>query len=423
MIIPSSIVSAMQRVDATLANQPYIARMFQACFLNTLETTTEVCSDGSVFVFTGDIPAMWLRDSTAQMLHYVRFTGQDAEVRALIEGLIRRQCQYILLDPYANAFNREPSNQGHVADRTDRSPWVWERKYEIDSLCYPIWLSYLYWKETGNQAIFDATYQQVMLTILRLWRTEQRHHEQSPYRFQRFNCPPSDTLPNKGRGMPVNYTGMTWSGFRPSDDACRFHYLIPSNMFAVVVLNQMAEIAGTMYLDMELARSALALRDEIEAGIRLYGVYRHPKYGEIFAYETDGFGNYTLMDDANVPSLLSAPYFGYVSIDDPIYQNTRKFILSQDNPYYVEGRLAKGIGSPHTPAGYIWPISLIMQALTSQNADEIAALIHTLTTTDAGTGVMHESFDPNAPERFTRAWFAWANSLFGELIYRQSVKQ
>ena len=223
--------------------------------------------------------------------------------------------------------------------------------------------------------------------------------------------------------MLVNYTGMTWSGFRPSDDACRFHYLIPSNMFAVVVLNQMAEIAGTMYLDMELARSALALRDEIEAGIRLYGVYRHPKYGEIFAYETDGFGNYTLMDDANVPSLLSAPYFGYVSLDDPIYQNTRQFILSQENPYYVEGRLAKGIGSPHTPAGYIWPISLIMQALTSQNADEIASLIHTLTTTDAGTGVMHESFDPNAPERFTRAWFAWANSLFGELIYRQSVKQ
>ena len=265
--------------------------------------------------------------------------------------------------------------------------------------------------------MFDDSFREAVYTIIALWRTEQRHAEQSPYRFARTDCPPSDTLRNNRMGMPVNYTGMTWSGFRPSDDACTFGYLIPSNMFAVVALRYIEEIAREIWDDSECAKLAAELREEIDFGIQTYGTFVHPKYGRIYAYETDGFGNHNLMDDANVPSLLSIPYLGYTTSDDPIYQNTRRFVLSVDNPYYYEGKYAQGIGSPHTPKGYIWPISLAMQALTSNDKAEVQEILTTLMQTDANTGYMHEGFDKDCPENFTRSWFAWANSLFGEWIH------
>jgi meiotically up-regulated gene 157 (Mug157) protein len=194
-------------------------------------------------------------------------------------------------------------------------------------------------------------------------------------------------------------------------------------MFAVVALGYIIEIAEAVYHDGELAKKAGDLRDEIENGINTYGIYEHPVYGKIYAYETDGFGNYRLMDDANVPSLLSIPYMGYRKSDDEIYQNTRRFVLSEDNPYYYKGRYAWGIGSPHTPKGNIWPISLTMQALTSNDCCEIEELIDMLVSTDNGTGFMHESFNPDDPGDFTREWFAWANSLFAELLYDILLKE
>jgi meiotically up-regulated gene 157 (Mug157) protein len=303
----------------------------------------------------------------------------------------------------------------------EQSPWVWERKYEIDSLCYPVQLSYLYWKATGSTSLFDEPYKETVRSIIRLWRTEQRHFELSPYRFTRLTGPKTDTLRNSGLGMPVNYTGMTWSGFRPSDDACTFGYLIPSNMFASVALGYVAEIAEAVLGDNELKAEAEALKEDIDEGIRTYGIYRHPIYGDMYAYETDGFGNYNLMDDANVPSLLSIPYIGYAAKDDPVYMNTRRFILSKSNPYYYEGSHASGIGSPHTPPQYIWPIALSMQGLTSDDPQEVEAIIDMLSRTDADTGFMHEGFDVNDPSRFTRPWFAWANSLFAELIYTRMI--
>ena len=401
-----------------LGSKPALERLFRNCFYSTLETTTEVLPDGTAYVFTGDIPAMWLRDSSAQVQHYIPFSKTDSKLQQIIEGLVKRQIMYIQIDPYANAFNKEPNNAGHKGDLTQHSPWVWERKYEVDSLCYPIQLSYKYWKETGRTNIFDDSFKDAMRAIIGLWTLEQRHGENSPYTFERTDCVASDTLRNSGRGMPVNYTGMTWSAFRPSDDACIFNYLIPSNMFAVVALKYMEEIACSIDNDAELGQSAAKLRMEIDNGISTYGIYRHPRYGEIYAYETDGFGNYNLMDDANVPSLLSIPYLQYTTVDDPIYQNTRRFILSDENPYFFQGSYAKGIGSPHTPNGYIWHISLIMQALTSNDDDEIRELVRTIASTDAGTGFMHEGFNPNDPTEFTRPWFAWANSLFGELVCR-----
>jgi uncharacterized protein len=392
-----------------------LADMFKNCFLNTLETTTEILKDDTTFVFTGDIPAMWLRDSAAQVRHYLDFAKEDAELQRIIEGLINRQMMYVAIDPYANAFNKEPNNRGHKDDITEHNPWVWERKYEIDSLCYPIQLSYLYWKATGRTVIFDEAFKVSSKVILKQWKAEQRH-ENSPYNFIRITTKETETLWNDGKGAPVNYTGMTWSGFRPSDDACTFGYLIPSNMFAAVALGYLEEIAAEVYKDSEFAAESAQLKREIQYGINKYGIYNHPKYGKIYAYETDGFGNYTLMDDANVPSLLSLPYLGYISADDPVYINTRNFILSEDNPYFFKGKCAQGIGSPHTMKGYVWHIALIMQALTSNNKEEILDIISTLQNTDAGTGFMHEGFNADDHYEFTRPWFAWANSLFGELI-------
>ena len=401
-----------------LSDNPELMNLFKNCFNNTIETTTEVLPDGTAFVFTGDIPAMWLRDSSAQVRHYIPFSQANSEYQKIIEGLIKRQIKYIQIDPYANAFNKEDNNAGHKEDKTQHNPWVWERKYEIDSLCYPIQLSYLYWKATDRKVIFDDSFKNVIGIIIDLWSMEQLHFENSPYTFERTNCPETDTIKNHGKGMPVNYTGMTWSGFRPSDDACTFNYLIPSNMFAVVVLRYIQEIARDIYKDDLLVQMASELMKEIDNGIKTYGIYKHPKYGSIFAYETDGFGNYNLMDDANVPSLLSIPYLQYTSCDDPIYQNTRRFILSEDNPYYYKGSCAKGIGSPHTPKGYIWHISLVMQALTSKDDSEIQELLRTIVSTDADTGFMHEGFNVDNPQKYTRPWFAWANSLFDELIYK-----
>ncbi|THF84518.1 glycoside hydrolase family 125 protein [Cohnella fermenti] len=402
--------------DMRLASRPKLLAMLKTCFASTLETTAKLLEDGTSFVFTGDIPAMWLRDSSAQVRHYVPLAKDDPTLQRLIEGLIRRQIACIGIDPYANAFNEAANDHRLDWDETDLNPWIWERKYEVDSLCYPLQLAYLYWKATGRAGIFDEAFRQAAGRVIDLWTTEQRHAEQSPYRFARHTGPKSDTLRNNRMGMPVNYTGMTWSGFRPSDDACKFGYLIPANMFAAVALGNVAEIAADVYADDGLAARALTLKEELEYGIETYGIVNHPQFGRIYAYETDGFGNYNLMDDANVPSLLSIPYLGYKPKDDEVYRNTRRFVLSEANPYFYSGKAAQGIGSPHTPNRYIWPIALSMQLLTSDDIAERQQLLELLVSTDAGTGFMHEGFDADDPTRFTRPWFAWANSLFAEAV-------
>ena len=414
--LPKTVFAQIQEVQKRLVDRPKLARMFSQCYPNTLLTTTKKLDDGTSYIFTGDIPAMWLRDSTAQVRHYIPLASDDSELQDIIEGLIRRQFKYIAIDPYANAFNCEANGQCWEVDETERNPWVWERKYEIDSLCYPIQLSYLYWKQTNKAAIFDGDWKKATELILQLWKREQSHAEESSYRFQRFNGPLSDTLSHEGLGSPVEFTGMTWSGFRPSDDACNYGFLVPSNAFATVALGYVAEIARSVFDDEAMAKKAELLQKEIGNGIRDFGIYKHPKYGEIFAYETDGMGKYNLMDDANVPSLLAMPYIGYLQPDDLVYQNTREFILSEANPYFFVGKHACGIGSPHTPPGYVWPISLCIQGLTSVDLDEMDMLVEMLESTDAGTGFMHEGFNPDSPEEFTRPWFAWANSLFSEFV-------
>lgn len=423
---PLQLTTAMhdyiQHVEQQLEHFPELQGMFRNCYANTYETTLQILEDGSTFVITGDIPAMWLRDSTAQVRHYLPVASTDPKVADIIVGVIRRQIFYIGIDPYGNAFNCEDNDNRYDIDLTELNAWVWERKYEIDSLCYPIQLSYLFWKMTGRTDLFDESFRIVMHRIIDLWRCEQYHDDHSPYTFMREDCPPSDTLRNQGKGMPTSYTGMTWSGFRPSDDACTFGYLIPSNMFASVVLRYMAEIAIELYNDERLASKALRLQEEINFGIENYGTVIHPQYGKIYAYETDGQGNHNLMDDANVPSLLSIPYLGYRPVDDIVYQNTRAFVLSEHNPYYFSGTAASGIGSPHTPTDYIWHIALCMQGLTSTDPSEIESILYMLSTTHASTGFMHEGFHKDDSTLFTRPWFAWANSLFAEFVSQYALQ-
>lgn len=417
--LPPTFAWLSAEVAVRLPGRPKLAQMFARCFANTLETTIRPQDDGSVFVITGDIPAMWLRDSACQVRPYLLLAPHDRALADMIAGVVRRQADFILLDPYANAFNATAGGQHYsAADQTDIPvhPQVWERKYELDSLCFPLQLAWLFWRATGRTDHLDATFQRAAEAILALFRREQRRVSGAGYFFRRTGCPPSDTLSHDGWGAPVAATGLIWSGFRPSDDACEYGYLIPANMFAVVVLGYLAEIAGSVWQNHALAGAALALRDEVQAGLARHATLERPGFGRIYAYETDGLGSYVLMDDAGTPSLLSLPYLGYCRPDDPIYLSTRRWALSAENPFFFSGVAAAGIGSPHTPPGYIWPMALAMQGLTSADRAEQAALLDTLARTDAGTLLMHEGFHADDPARFTRPWFAWANALFSELV-------
>ncbi len=416
METPRALQQHIDRYCAKLENHPKVQSMYRHCAASTVDSVLRPCDDGTWFVLTGDIPAMWLRDSAAQVNHYLPL-ADDPEMGGILEGVIRRQLQYIALDPYANAFNQGPSDDGWVGDLPRISPWVHERKYEVDSLCYPIRLLYLYWKKSGREEIVRDSLEDTLRIILEVWRTEQHHAEQSPYWFIRPQDDPP-VLPCEGKGNPVAYTGMTWSGFRPSDDPCQYGYLTASQMFAVVVLGYAAEMLRAVCGNEALAAECEALAADIDAGIRQYCVVEHPEHGKIYACETDGMDHYSMIDDANIPSLLSIPYIGYASVDDPIYQNTRKFLLSDENPYYYEGKYARGIGSPHTPPRYVWHMALVMQGLTAVTVEEKREMLAMLAATDAGTDYLHEGFFVDDPTQFTREWFTWPCSLFAEFVER-----
>ena len=414
-------------VEATIAEvkakikDPKLAWMFENCFPNTLDTTVTFKRINGVpdtFVITGDIHAMWLRDSSAQVWPYLPLVTKDSELKSMINGLIRRQAACICIDPYANAFNDGPTGSEWAKDLTDMKPELHERKWEIDSLCYTIRLAYHYWKITGDASAFDATWQKATQLIYQTFIEQQRKTDKGPYNFQRLTERQLDTMSNDGWGNPVNPVGLIVSSFRPSDDATTFGFLIPSNLFAVVSLRQLAELYTTVVGHPDFAAKCTALAREVENAVLQYGVTERAGYGKVFAFETDGFGNHLCMDDANVPSLLALPYLGYCEASDPIYQNTRRLIWSKNNPYFFSGKVAEGIGGPHIGYDYIWPMSLIMRAMTSASDDEIRWCVKTLRDTDGGTGFMHESFHKDDAAKFTRKWFAWANTLFGELLVK-----
>ena len=411
----------IETIRARIGNKE-LAWMFENCFPNTLDTTVDFqVVDGrpDTYLVTGDIDAMWLRDSAAQVWPYLPLMKNDSNLQQLVAGVINRQIRCILKDPYANGFYKDDSKVSRwKSDLTDMKPGVHERKWELDSLCYPIRLAYHYWKASNDRAPLDATWRQAILLTLQTFREQQRKTGPGPYRFQRRTEVPGDTLAGGGYGPPAKPVGLIYSMFRPSDDATVFPFLVPSNYFAVVSLRQAAELLTQIHHDQETANQCRALADEVEAALREYAVVMHEKYGRILPYEIDGFGNSYCLDDPGYPSLLSLPYLDAVGPGDPLYLNTRRFVLSDSNPYYVIGKAASGPGGPHVGRDMVWPLGLIMQALTSTDDQEVRQCLVTLQKTHAGKGFIHEAFNKDDSDAFTRPWFAWANSLFGELILK-----
>lgn len=414
-----AVEKTISEVCSSIAD-PKLAWMFANCFPNTIDTTVEYAeaSDGTpdTFVITGDIHAMWLRDSGAQVWPYLRLAAGDDALRKMIAGVLLRQFSCLNIDPYANAFNKGPTGSAWASDHTQMNDWLHERKWEMDSPCYVLRLAYGYWKATGDESVFGKSWKDAVKAVLRTFREQQRYDGPGPYRFSRNTDRAFDTKGWDGRGAPVKPCGLIASSFRPSDDATVLEFLVPSNFFAVSTLRKAAEILEQVCRERKLARECRDLAEEVESALRKYAVVEHPEFGRIYAYEVDGFGGAMLMDDANVPNLLSLPYLECVPADDPVWRNTRRFVLSESNPCFFSGKAGSGVGGPHVGYGWIWPMSIIMQALTSTDDAEIAACLRTLLATDAGTGFMHEAFWKDDATRYTRSWFAWANTLFGELV-------
>ncbi len=403
---------------------PRIAEMFAKCFPNTLDTTVFFSMKNGVpdtYVITGDIDAMWLRDSSAQVDPYLPLCKEDPKLARMINGLIRRQAKCILLDPYANAFYPDAKKVSEwKTDLTEMKPGVHERKYELDSLCYPIRLAYQYWKITGDTSAFDDTWLKAMKLAVGTMRVQQRKDDRGPYKFQRTTAVQTDTVPGAGWGNPIKPTGMICSVFRNSDDSATFLFNIPENLFAVASLRRLAEILDAIKKEPALAADSRALADEAEAAVKKYGIVDHPKYGKIYAYEVDGFGNTLLIDDGGSPGLIAIPFLGYGTPDDEVYKNSRRFALSEDNPFFYKGAAGEGLGSPHLAAhgDYIWPMGIATRGVTSSDPEEIKLCLDMIASTNAGTGFMHEGFDKNDAAKFTRDWFAWANTWFGEFVWR-----
>jgi meiotically up-regulated gene 157 (Mug157) protein len=411
--IPSAITKSLQILGGKVSESRF--QLAKGAIERLFSSTLTRAADGSIFVITGDIPAMWLRDSTWQVRPLLS-AASDLEVAQLIADVSKRQVEFVLTDPYANAFNPTPDGNCWHRDFPDQSPWVFERKFELDSLAAVLDLALRLYVESGFTNHFTERFDKAVVVILDLLEREQ-NHDPNTYRFVRQDVRDFDFLSHGGYGAPVAYTGMVWSGFRPSDDACKFGYLIPANAHMAKVLEQLSELPDEVFSDQASKKRALRISQEIKSGIDKFGLVEF-EGKQIFAYECDGLGNYLLQDDANIPSLLSLPYLGVCSESDSIYLNTRNFVLSEKNPYFYRGQVLTGLGSQHTPENQVWPLGIAMQGITSVSAAEIESCLQSLENSHAGTNQMHESVGKDDPSIFTRAWFSWADMNFYHLLLK-----
>ena len=399
-----------------------IGWLFENCFPNTLDTTVDfkiINGKPDTFVITGDIDAMWLRDSSAQVWPYLPLMKEDKNLQELIKGVINRQTKCILKDPYANAFYKDENKISEWKDdKTEMKPGVHERKWEVDSLCYPIRLAHGYWKETGDTSPFDNDWQEAMRLVIKTFKEQQRLENNGPYHFERTTSWATDGVPLGGYGYPTKKIGLIHSMFRPSDDATVYPFNVPGNIFAALTVANLVEMRDILKLTVNEFAGIAWIADTILIATQVFAITDHVELGKIYAYEINGYGSFNMMDDANVPSLLSLPYLLGEYHPDEIVKNTRKYVLSENNPFFFKGKAGEGIGGPHVGVDYIWPISIAMRGLTSNDDAEIKHCLTMLQQTHAGTGFMHEAFHKDDATKFTRKWFAWANTLFGEFVWK-----
>ncbi len=400
-----------------------IAWLFENCFPNTLDTTVDfeiINGKPDTFVITGDIDAMWLRDSSAQVWPYLPLMKEDKNLQELIKGVINRQVKCILKDPYANAFYKDENKISEWKDdKTTMKPGIHERKWEIDSLCYPIRLAHGYWSATGDSSPFDKDWQEAMRLVVQTFKEQQRLHDDGPYKFERTTSWATDGVPLGGYGYPTKKIGLIHSMFRPSDDATVYPFLVPSNLFAVKAMEHLADIMDAIHGSIGIRKEAYDLGKTVSESLEKNAIINTKNFGNVIAYEMNGFGSYNLMDDANIPSIISLPYLIGDHFSQKMgYKNTRRFLLSEENPFFFKGKAGEGIGGPHVGMDYIWPLSIIMRGLTSNDAGEIKNCLLMLQKSHANTGFMHEAFHKDDAAKFTRKWFAWANTLFGEFVWK-----
>lgn len=408
LFVSNRIEAVIEETASSIAD-PELRRMFEQCFPNALDTTVYLSETQGIpdaYVITGDIPALWLRDSTNQIWPYLPYIHEDSEIALLFQGLILRQSLCLATDSYANAF--------------DKDFRIWERKYELDSFGSFFRLSAGYYKATQDTTPFTGIWIQAVDAVCKTMLLEQNTMDKDTlpllFQFKTANGHLHPAIRMEGYGYPGKRCGLVRSLFRPSDDECVFPYLIPANAMVVQALRDVLPLLDRIQA-LDLLQIVQMLIHTIDEGIRTYGVTTHTLFGKIYAYEVDGYGSSCLMDDPNVPSLLSLPYLGYCSLDDPVYQNTRRFVLSERNPFYAKGSQVSGLTSPHVGVKQkFWPMATIVRALTSTDEAEIVDCLRILKATHGGTYFIHESVDVDDPHKYTRGWFSWANSLFGELI-------
>ncbi|KAJ9365402.1 hypothetical protein C8Q69DRAFT_299134 [Paecilomyces variotii] len=428
-----------------------LAQIFQNAFPNTLDTTVrwhvnssaaaklKTRRDGKwqgaqTFIVTGDIDAEWLRDSTNQLAQYQALAKTDESLYSLILGAINTQAEYVIESPYCNAFQPpppsglSPSNNGQkdTVHPAYEPSFVFECKYELDSLAHFLKLGNQFYASTRSTEFVTSRWYTALDTLLGVLDAQsqptfnaQNQYVTNQYTFQRETTAGTETLSLSGIGNPLNSgTGLIRSAFRPSDDATILGFFIPPNAMMAVELQRTADVVEAAGGKADLVNKLRTRGKNLEQAVWEHGVVDHKKYGKVFAFEVDGYGSRIIMDDANMPSLLSLPLLGFVDKNDQTYQNTRKMILQKDgNPYYLTGSAFHGIGGPHIGLENAWPMSLLVQALTSNSDDEIVASIN-LVRNSSLLGLVHESINVNNITDYTRPWFAWANSLFAQTILK-----